>query len=98
MGTTKIYPYTKKTLELAQTAKGIGHPARHTILKHLLKHHFGTSSIFQDLTQLSKSTVSQHLKELHKSRLIYLDYINGEACVQLHKNARKRIDSLMDSL
>ncbi len=98
MGTTKIYPYSKKVIDLAQTAKGIGHPARLTIITHLLEYQIGTSTFFQEITTLSKSTISQHLKELHKSKLIYLDYINGEACVQLHKKAKKRIHNLMDAL
>jgi len=98
MGTTKIYPYSKKVINLAQRAKGIGHPARYTIISHLLKYKIGTASFFSELTTLSKSTISQHLKELHKSKLVYLDYMNGEACVQLHKTAKQRIDELMDSL
>lgn len=98
MGTTKVYPYKRKTLEIAQTAKGIGHPARLTILTHLLQYQIGTSSIFMLLTDLSKSTITQHLKELEKSGLIYLDFLHGEACVQLHKNAQRRIDRLMNSL
>lgn len=52
MGTTKIYPYSNQTLQLAQIAKALGHPARITILKYLFENKIATNDIFQGL-QLS---------------------------------------------
>ena len=98
MGTTKIYPYAKSVVEKARTAHSIGHPARFTILRHLMKHSVGTPDFFCDLTTLSKPTISQHLKEMEDAKIIYRDYIQGESVVYLHKKARNRIQNLMNSI
>ncbi|MBN2165855.1 MAG: helix-turn-helix transcriptional regulator [Marinilabiliaceae bacterium] len=57
--------------ELAQFAKVISHPARLAILKHLSKTKTCISGDISDHLPLSRTTVSQHLKELKDFGLIH---------------------------
>jgi DNA-binding HxlR family transcriptional regulator len=98
MGTTKKYPYKESIIETARTAHSIGHPARFTILRHLLRHNTGTPELFCHLTTLSRSTISQHLKEMEAAKIIYRDYMLYESQVFLHKKARNRIQKMMNSI
>lgn len=56
--------------ELAQLAKVISHPARLAILKYLAETKTCISGDISDSLPLSRTTVSQHLKELKKAGLI----------------------------
>ncbi|MBT3207260.1 MAG: helix-turn-helix transcriptional regulator [Bacteroidetes bacterium] len=56
---------------LAQFAKVISHPARLAILKYLAETKTCISGDISDQLPLSRTTVSQHLKELKNSGLIH---------------------------
>jgi DNA-binding transcriptional ArsR family regulator len=57
--------------ELAQFAKAISHPARLAILKYLSDTKACISGDISDSLPLSRTTVSQHLKELKNLGLIH---------------------------
>lgn len=57
--------------ELAQFAKAISHPARLAILKYLAETKSCISGDITDFIPLSRTTVSQHLKELKDLGLIH---------------------------
>lgn len=57
--------------ELAQFAKAISHPARLAILKYLAETKTCISGDISDYIPLSRTTVSQHLKELKDLGLIH---------------------------
>ena len=57
--------------ELAQFAKTISHPARLAILKYLSETKACISGDISDFLPLSRTTVSQHLKELKNIGLIH---------------------------
>ncbi len=59
--------------ELARFAKVISHPARLAILKYLAETRTCISGDISDKLPLSRSTVSQHLKELRDMGLIQGD-------------------------
>jgi len=59
--------------ELSQFAKVISHPARLAILKYLAETKTCISGDITDFIPLSRTTVSQHLKELKE-----MDLIQGE--------------------
>ncbi|MEG1499371.1 MAG: winged helix-turn-helix domain-containing protein [Bacteroidales bacterium] len=62
--------YTANSERLARFAKALGHPARITIMKFLIKQN---SCFFGDIHEelpIAKATVSQHLKELKEAGLI----------------------------
>ncbi|MBU3926272.1 MAG: metalloregulator ArsR/SmtB family transcription factor [Bacteroidetes bacterium] len=56
--------------ELARFAKAISHPARLSILKYLAETKTCISGDISDFLPLSRTTVSQHLKELRDLGLI----------------------------
>jgi len=62
--------------ELAQFGKAISHPARLAILKYLAETKTCISGDISDYLPLSRTTVSQHLKELKSLGLIH-GTING---------------------
>jgi DNA-binding transcriptional ArsR family regulator len=57
--------------EIARFARIISHPARLAILKYLAETHTCISGDISDSIPLSRSTVSQHLKELRDIGLIH---------------------------
>jgi len=57
--------------ELALLAKAISHPARLAILQYLAETKTCISGDISDFLPLSRTTVSQHLKELKSSGLIH---------------------------
>ncbi len=57
--------------ELARFAKTISHPARLAILKYLAESKTCISGDISDFLPLSRTTVSQHLKELRDIGLIH---------------------------
>lgn len=62
--------FDEELQELAQLAKGISHPARLAILKYLSETKSCISGDISDQLPLSRTTVSQHLKELKNLGLI----------------------------
>ncbi|MDR0802208.1 helix-turn-helix domain-containing protein [Fluviicola sp.] len=71
MGSTKKEQYQPYQLRYAQLSDAMGHPARIAILEHLNSHFRANSLELIYVTKLSKSTVSQHLKELLDSKLLF---------------------------
>jgi ArsR family transcriptional regulator len=98
MGTTKIYPYSKQTLQLAQIAKALGHPARITMVKYLFENRIATNDTFQALTTLNKSTISKHIKELIHADLVYSDYRDFEGNYYLKLEAGYLIEMLVQEI
>jgi ArsR family transcriptional regulator, arsenate/arsenite/antimonite-responsive transcriptional repressor len=98
MGTTKIYPYSDQTLQLAQIAKAMGHPARITILKYLFENDKATNDTFRSITTLNKSTISKHIKELISANLVYSDYREFEGNYYLKQEASLLIEMLVQEI
>ena len=66
----KTQAFNIQLQELARFAKVIAHPARLAILKYLAQTKICISGDISDSLPLSRSTVSQHLKELKEVGLI----------------------------
>ena len=62
--------FSKKENELSDFAKAISHPARVSILKVIAARKECICGEIVEILPLAQSTVSQHLKELLKARLI----------------------------
>ena len=80
MGITKSHIFTSKDNKLARYAKALGHPARISILKLLIKKQACICGDIVDELPLSQSTVSQHLKELKDAGLIKGDIDGAKVC------------------
>ena len=70
MSYSKAPKFTLSLQELASIAKALGHPARLAILQLLAKEKNCISGDIVSQLPLSRTTVSQHLKELKKVGLI----------------------------
>ena len=70
--------------ELARFAKVLSHPARLAILKYLAETKTCISGDISDQLPLSRSTVSQHLKELKELGLIHgeIDGLKVNYCLR----------------
>lgn len=69
----KAEKFDKDLRELASFSRVISHPARLAILKYLAESKSCVSGDISDFIPLSRTTVSQHLKELRSSGLIQGD-------------------------
>ncbi len=69
----KAEKFDKDLRELAAFSRVISHPARLAILKYLAESKSCVSGNISDFIPLSRTTVSQHLKELRNSGLIQGD-------------------------
>lgn len=94
MGASKIKVFTASQKSFARVAKAIGHPARVAIIQHLSKESYATNSALIQLTNLSKATVHQHLKELVSAGLIAGTFVGNRHYYRLLPSALDRIENL----
>ncbi len=83
--------------ELAQFAKAISHPARLAILKHLAEARSCISGDISDQLPLSRTTVSQHLKELKRMGLIHGEIEGLTVCYCLCQTDIKKYLDLFET-
>ena len=81
---TAIESYSNEQVEVSKIAKAIAHPARIAILELLYNRSYTVNDIVSELP-LAQSTVSQHLKELKKARLVDVFEVPPKAIYTLNK-------------
>lgn len=94
--------FSEDLQELANFTKAISHPARLAILKYLAETKTCISGDISYQLPLSRTTVSQHLKELKELGLIYgtIDGLKINYCLcstQIHLHLA-RFDQFFDSI
>ena len=94
MGASKIKAYTASQKSFARVAKAIGHPARVAIIQYLSKESCATNKELIRLTDLSETTVHQHLRELVKAGLIAGSFRGKQHFYRLLPSASERIENL----
>jgi ArsR family transcriptional regulator len=89
----KTEVFDNQLQELARFGKAISHPARLSILKYLAETKTCISGDISDSLPLSRSTVSQHLKELKAIGLIHgdIDGLKINYCLCTSAIAKYRI-------
>ena len=101
MGITKSHIFTSKDNKLARYTKALGHPARISILKLLIKKQECICGDIVDELPLSQSTVSQHLKELKDAGLIKGDIDGAKVCYCIDEKewevAKEKFYQIFDS-
>ena len=70
MGITKSEIFTAKQNKLASQLKALAHPARISIIQHLVESKHCICGEFEEELGLAQATVSQHLKELKNIGII----------------------------
>ncbi|MGB4415311.1 MAG: metalloregulator ArsR/SmtB family transcription factor [Paludibacter sp.] len=94
--------FDKELQELAEFAKVISHPARLAILKYLAETKSCISGDISDQLPLSRTTVSQHLKELRDMGLIHGEIdglkINYCLCCPKINEHLERLDSFFNKI
>jgi len=100
MGLSKTNLFTGQQNQLAATAKAIGHPARLSILQHLIQVDQCVNGEIVDQLGLAQSTISQHLKELKAVGLIKGTIEGSSTCYCIDSDnwnvAKKKIQSFFD--
>ena len=91
-----ISSYSSSQIEVSKVARAIGHPARIAILELLNKKDCTCNDIVNQLP-LAQSTVSQHLKELRKVRLIHGLEMPPKTIYSLNKQAYLQAQDLLYS-
>lgn len=100
MGSTKKEQYRLYQLRCAKLSDAMGHPARVAILEYLNSYFQANSRELIHVTKLSKSTVSQHIKELLDSELMlerYDDFTNKHY-YYLNPHAFEMIGEVVDQI
>ena len=91
MGVTKKHFYTDSQIQIATLFKALGHPARISIVEHLLRYDQLNCNDLRFFVPLAQSTISQHLKELHNCGLIGYEVKKNTACFFVNKDALQDI-------
>jgi ArsR family transcriptional regulator, arsenate/arsenite/antimonite-responsive transcriptional repressor len=98
----KLHVFDDELQELASFARVISHPARLAILKYLAETRSCISGDISDHLPLSRTTVSQHLKELRDIGLIHGDIdglkINYCLCQGCIEDKLGRFDAFFDTI
>lgn len=101
MGLTKKDEFSKEENEISSFAKAVGHPARVSILQHIITNGHTTCGELVDKLPLSQSTISQHLNELKQIGLIkgrvYANSMTYTILDKTWKEGRDKILGLFDS-
>lgn len=93
----KAEKFNDSLRELARLSKAFSHPARLAILEYLAKTKTCISGDISDFIPLSRTTVSQHLRELREANLIKgeIDGLKINYC--LNKKGIKKFNKLNKS-
>jgi ArsR family transcriptional regulator, arsenate/arsenite/antimonite-responsive transcriptional repressor len=70
MGITKTDIFDEQTVRSSELLKALGHPARLSIVKYLLKEQRCICTLLVEELGLAQATISQHLKALKEADII----------------------------
>jgi DNA-binding transcriptional ArsR family regulator len=87
MGATKTSQFDQQTIYLAKVARALAHPARITIVNHLLKSNSISHKEIANLVHLHPVSVHQHMKKLKDAELVDYHYLPHEYTISLNVNA-----------
>ena len=97
MGLTKSNLFTKQQNDLANMAKAIAHPARISILQHLVRKNACVCGDLVEELGLAQATTSQHLKELKNAGIIKGNVEGVSVCYCINPKVWKQYKDLFNS-
>lgn len=101
MGITRTDIFSDDTNKMAQLAKAFAHPARLTILRHLISSKTCIVNDLVDVVGLSQPTISQHLKELKTIGIVIGEIEGPRVCYCINdavwEEVKKTFSELFDT-
>jgi DNA-binding transcriptional ArsR family regulator len=98
MGITRSDIFSDDINKTALLAKAFAHPARLTILKHLIGTKACIVSDLVDVVGLSQPTISQHLKELRNIGLIKGEIEGPRVCYCINESVWDEVKATFTEL
>ncbi len=93
MGTTRLELYAERHNALALRLKALGHPARWSMVEHLLAQQGCVNADFVALTGLAQPTVTRHLAVLVGAGLVACDCGGGRAVYCIAPGAWRALEA-----
>ena len=93
----KKVEFESSVADLAKLTKAIGHPARITIMLHLMEEGACTCQQVVDELPYSQSTVSGHLQKLKEEGLIKMKSYKTSSIYSMEKEVIQRMSNLLNS-
>ena len=97
MGLTKSEIFSEQQNHIAKLAKVLGHPARISILQHIIDSKSCICGDLVDKIGLAQPTISQHLKELKNAGVIKGNVEGTSVCYCIDENNWKDMKQLLFS-
>jgi DNA-binding transcriptional ArsR family regulator len=98
MGITRSDIFSEDINKAAMLAKAFGHPARITILRHLISTKACIVNDLVDVVGLSQPTISQHLKELKHIGLIKGEIEGPRVCYCINDTVWNEVKNIFSEL
>ena len=98
MGITRSDIFSEDINKAAQLAKAFAHPARLTILRHLISSRTCIVNDLVDIVGLSQPTISQHLKELKNIGLIKGEIEGPRVCYCINETVWDEMKQIFSEL
>ena len=98
MGITRSDIFSENINKAALLAKAFAHPARLTILRHLISSRTCIVNDLVDIVGLSQPTISQHLKELKHIGLIKGEIEGPRVCYCINDTVWKEVKDIFTEL
>ena len=98
MAVSKKEEFTQEDIWLADVAKALSHPARIRILKILTQMDSCMVGSLVDQLPLAQATVSQHLKELKRVRLIDGEIDGPKICYCVNNRNLQKAKTALDKM
>ncbi len=98
MGITKTDLFSVSQNNLAKMAKALAHPARISIIEHLLKTSSCVNGDLVEETGLAQATISQHLRELKEIGIIQGTIEGTSVCYCINPEKWEEIKSDFNNL
>ena len=95
MGITKTFGFAFKTNEMADLLKALGNPARLKIIQYLMDHPKSSGSDLLMMLPLAQSTVSKHLSELKRVKLIKGQNLGNTIVYSLNEKTWQKVKDFM---
>ena len=97
MGITKTFGFAFKTNEMAALLKALGNPARLKIIQYLMDHPKSSGSELLIILPLAQSTVSKHLSELKRVKLIKGKNLGNTIVYSINEKTWEKIQYFMQN-